>query len=86
MPRFRRRTAVPACMSFRRQRKLLAFVDFEDPGASSAALARICLDDAHAVALRAAGLIRAQDFSFSKLARERVSAVLEIAFSQREEG
>ena len=53
---------------------------------SSAALARICLDDAHAVALRAAGLIRAQDFSFSKLARERVSAVLEIAFSQREEG
>lgn len=66
--------------------KAANFVDFEDPGASSAALARICLDDAHAVALRAAGLIRAQDFSFSKLARERVSAVLEIAFSQREEG
>jgi alpha-1,3-rhamnosyl/mannosyltransferase len=54
------------------------FVDFSDTGAASAALARLCRSDSHAAARRAAGLVRAQDFSFAKLARERVSAILEI--------
>jgi ADP-heptose:LPS heptosyltransferase/glycosyltransferase involved in cell wall biosynthesis len=52
------------------------FVRFEDAGAASAALERICTDDGLFHDLRAAGLKRAEDFSFARLARERVEAIL----------
>lgn len=53
------------------------YVDFADAAAASAALARVCADDVHAERLRQAGLVRAQAFSFERLARERVGAILE---------
>lgn len=52
------------------------FVDYNDPGAAADALARICTDDAWAQNLRVKGLQRASEFSFSRLARERVEAIL----------
>ncbi len=53
------------------------YVDFADAGAAGAALARVCEDDVHAERLRQAGLVRARAFSFERLARERVGAILE---------
>ena len=52
------------------------FVDFADPAAAGEALRRICTEDALAAELRAAGLKRAAEFSYSRLARERVTAIL----------
>ena len=53
------------------------FVDFADTVAAGEALRRICTEDALAAELRAAGLRRAAEFSYARLARERVSAILE---------
>lgn len=53
------------------------FVDFTDTRAAGEALRRVCTDDALAAELRTAGLKRAADFSYARLARERVTAVLE---------
>ncbi len=54
------------------------FVDFADTIAAGEALRRICTDDALAAELRAAGLKRAAEFSYARLARERVTAILEM--------
>jgi alpha-1,3-rhamnosyl/mannosyltransferase len=54
------------------------FVDFADSAAAGRALRQICTDDALAAQLRAAGLKRAAEFSFARLARERVTAILEV--------
>jgi len=54
------------------------FVDFADAAAGGEALRRICTDDALAAELRAAGLKRAAEFSYARLARERVTAILEM--------
>jgi alpha-1,3-rhamnosyl/mannosyltransferase len=54
------------------------FVDFRDSGSAGAALEAICTDDALAARLRASGLQRAQEFSFARLAHERVTAILRI--------
>lgn len=53
------------------------FTDFCDAAAAGAALEKICSDDALAARLRAEGLRRAEVFSFEKLARERMAAILE---------
>ncbi|MEO6875274.1 MAG: glycosyltransferase family 1 protein [Opitutaceae bacterium] len=53
------------------------FVDFTDAAAASEALRQICTDDGLASELRAAGLKRAADFSYARLARERMLAILE---------
>ena len=53
------------------------FVDFTDAAAAGAALRRICTDDGLAAELRAAGLKRAAEFSYARLARERVTAILD---------
>jgi glycosyltransferase involved in cell wall biosynthesis len=53
------------------------YVDFADASAAGTALARVCADDLHAERLRQAGLVRARAFSFERLARERVGAILE---------
>ena len=52
------------------------FVDFGRPERAASALEKICRDDAHAAGLRAAGLARAAEFGYEKLARERVTAIL----------
>jgi glycosyltransferase involved in cell wall biosynthesis len=54
------------------------FVDYANPAAAGEALRRICTDDGSVAQLRAAGLKRAADFSYERLARERVAAVLEM--------
>lgn len=54
------------------------FVDFTDSVAAGEALRRICTDDSLAAELRAAGLKRAGEFSYARLARERVEAILEM--------
>ena len=54
------------------------FCDFADAAAAGAALEKICTDDALAGRLRADGLRRAADFSFERLARERIAAIGEI--------
>jgi hypothetical protein len=53
------------------------FVDFAGGVAAGDALRRICTADALAAELRAAGLKRAADFSYARLTRERVTAILE---------
>ena len=53
------------------------FVDFADPVAAGEAMRRICTEGALAAELRAAGLKRAAEFCYARLARERVTAVLE---------
>ena len=58
------------------------YVDFTDPVAAGAALRRICTDDRLAAELRAAGLKRAAEFSYARLARERVTAMLEALKNQ----
>jgi alpha-1,3-rhamnosyl/mannosyltransferase len=54
------------------------FVDFADAAAASEALRKICTDDGLAAELRAAGLKRAAGFSYERLARERMAAILEV--------
>jgi glycosyltransferase involved in cell wall biosynthesis len=58
-------------------------VDFTDTDSAAMALEKICLDDALAARLRAAGLARAAEFSYEKLARERVAAILSLSASRR---
>jgi glycosyltransferase involved in cell wall biosynthesis len=55
-----------------------AFTDYTDPAVAGAALAALCTDDALAARLRAEGLARAAQFSFARLARERVGAILRL--------
>jgi glycosyltransferase involved in cell wall biosynthesis/ADP-heptose:LPS heptosyltransferase len=52
------------------------FVDFNDLDAAGAALKTICTDDTLVERLRAAGVERARQFSFARLAVERVEAIL----------
>lgn len=52
------------------------FTDFCDSTAASVALEKICSDDAVVRRLRTDGLHRAEAFSFEKLARERMAAIL----------
>ncbi len=59
------------------------FCDFTDTAAAAAALARICADDGLVARLRAAGVARAAEFSYARLARERVGAVLEMLEGRR---
>lgn len=53
------------------------YCDFANAKAAGAALEEVCSDDALAFGMRAAGIERARDFSFERLARERVGAILE---------
>jgi len=53
------------------------YVDYEDPPRASRALDRICVDAGERAELSLAGIERANRFSFERLARERVGAVLE---------
>jgi glycosyltransferase involved in cell wall biosynthesis len=57
------------------------FVDFTDQSAAGAALTRICTDDALARSLKERGLRRSRDFSFARLARERIEAILKMLHS-----
>lgn len=52
------------------------FVDFTDALMAGEALRRICTDDALTANLRESGLRRAENFSYARLARERVGAIL----------
>jgi glycosyltransferase involved in cell wall biosynthesis len=52
------------------------YADYADSAAATAALERICADGAHRARLSAAGIVRSMQFSFERLARERVGAVL----------
>jgi glycosyltransferase involved in cell wall biosynthesis len=54
------------------------FVDFTDQTAAGAALTKICSDDALARSLREKGLRRSRDFSFARLAKERIEAILKM--------
>ena len=54
------------------------FTDFTDTPAAAAAIAAVCADDALAARLRAEGLRRAGEFSFARLAQERVGAILRV--------
>lgn len=54
------------------------FVDFNDPVQAGSALMAICTDDALAERLRRGGVNRAREFSFARLAGERVEAVLRV--------
>ncbi len=51
------------------------FVDFGDEAVAAAALERLAMDDRRVAELRAAGLRRVADFSYAKLARERIGAI-----------
>jgi glycosyltransferase involved in cell wall biosynthesis len=59
------------------------FLDFSNVAQAGLGLERICRDDARAEALRAAGLRRAQAFSFSQLAGERVREIRKILSVKR---
>jgi glycosyltransferase involved in cell wall biosynthesis len=52
------------------------FVDFTANDAAGEALRQICTDEKLRAELRAAGLKRAADFSYARLARERMNAIL----------
>ncbi len=52
------------------------YCDYTDAAAAGAALDRVCADDALAAQLRLASVHRAQAFSFEKLTRERITAIL----------
>ena len=53
------------------------FVDFRDSAVAAKALERICTDDVLAAQLCGDGLQRAMAFSYARLAKERVTAILE---------
>lgn len=52
------------------------FVDFTNAALAGEALRRICTDEMLVAKLREAGLERAKEFSYARLARERVTAIL----------
>jgi glycosyltransferase involved in cell wall biosynthesis len=52
------------------------YVDFENTSKASSALERICSDEIHWACMSAAGIERCKQFSFERLARERVNAIL----------
>lgn len=52
-----------------------SFVDYRDTASAAEAVRRVCTDDSLALRLRREGLRRAPDFSFEKLARERLDAI-----------
>jgi glycosyltransferase involved in cell wall biosynthesis len=52
------------------------FVDYNDPVRAGSALTQICSDDNLMGRLRAMGLKRAGEFSFARLAKERVEGIL----------
>lgn len=54
------------------------YIDFADTPAAGAALERLCRDEARVAELRERGLRRAEAFSFDRLARERIEAILKI--------
>lgn len=58
------------------------YVDFADAAAAGEALRRICTDEVLAARLRTEGLRRAEAFSFERLARERMTAILEVLQSK----
>jgi len=53
-------------------------VDYQDTTSAGEALRRICTEDGLVAELRTAGLKRAADFSYARLARERITAILEV--------
>ena len=59
------------------------YCDFADTAAAAAALTAVCTDDGLVARLRAAGGARAADFSYARLARERVGAVLALLEGRR---
>jgi glycosyltransferase involved in cell wall biosynthesis len=58
-------------------------VDFRDAAAVAAALARLMPDGEERDTLRAGGIRRAGDFSFEKLARERIAVIRGVVESRR---
>ncbi len=58
------------------------FVDYTDTDSAAMALGKICRNDALVARLRAAGLVRAAEFSYEKLARERIAAMLSLLASR----
>lgn len=52
------------------------YVDFSDANAAARAIEEVCRDEAQRARMREAGLAWAQHFSFERLARERVEAIL----------
>ena len=52
------------------------YADYADPASASKALERLCVDGALRARLGAAGIERSRQFSFERLARERVGAIL----------
>ena len=52
------------------------YVDFGEPAVAARAIERLCGDDALWQAKREAGLARAAAFTFRRLVRERVPAIL----------
>ena len=59
-----------------------AIVDFRDAAAVTAALTRLTIADGERSVLREAGMRRAADFSFEKLARERIAVIRQAARSR----
>lgn len=52
------------------------YIDFADTATAGAALERLCRDDERVAKLRERGLGRSGEFSFDRLAQERVAAIL----------
>jgi len=59
-----------------------AIVDFHDAAAVAAALTRLTVPGEASYALRAAGIRRAGDFSFERLARERIEVIRRVVRTQ----
>jgi alpha-1,3-rhamnosyl/mannosyltransferase len=59
------------------------YTDFTDTTAAAAALTAVCTDDCLVARLRAAGVARAAEFSYARLARERVVAGLAMLEGRR---
>ena len=62
-----------------------AIVDFRDAAAVAAALTRLTIGDGARDALREAGIRRAGDFSFEKLAQERIAVIRQAASSRSQQ-
>lgn len=62
-----------------------AIVDFHDAAAVAAALTRLTIGDGARDALREAGIRRAGDFSFEKLAQERIAVIRQAASSRSQQ-
>jgi glycosyltransferase involved in cell wall biosynthesis len=59
-------------------------VDYQDADAVAGALQKLITDKKLAAALRAAGIARARDFTFEKLAAERITAIRQFTGSLRQ--